>query len=138
MKKQCVVIGLGKFGLMVAKKLSESGMDILAIDKDMKRVEKANIFATKAICVNVNDVESLEKVGLEDFEYGVIGIGENPSSSILASIILKDAGVNYIIAKAENETHKKVLERIGVDEVIIPEEDLGIITAKNILNREEE
>ena len=91
MKKQCVVIGLGKFGLMVAKKLSESGMDILAIDKDMKRVEKANIFATKAICVNVNDVESLEKVGLEDFEYGVIGIGENPSSSILASIILKDA-----------------------------------------------
>ena len=47
MKKQCVVIGLGKFGLMVAKKLSEAGMDILAIDKDMKRVEKANAFASK-------------------------------------------------------------------------------------------
>jgi len=138
MKKQCVVIGLGKYGLMVAKKLSEAGMDILAIDKDMKRVEKANAFATKAICVNVNDVESLEKVGLEDFEYGVVGIGENPSSSILASIILKDAGVDYIIAKAENDTHKKVLERLGVNEVIIPEEDLGMITAKNILNKEVE
>lgn len=137
MKKQCVVIGLGIYGMNVARKLSEEGMEVLAIDKDMKLVEKASNFATKAICMDITSIDGFEGVPIQDFDIGVVGIGENISVSIITCLALKEAGVNYVIAKAGDKLHKSILEKLDVDEIVLPEEYMGIMTAKNILETKE-
>ena len=133
MKKQCVIIGLGIYGMSVAKKLSEEGMEVLAIDKNMRLVEKASSFVTKAICLDITSIDALEGVPMKNFEIGVVGVGEDVAVSVIACLALKESGVNHIIAKAGDSLHKKILEKLDVDEIVLPEEYLGIMTAKNIL-----
>ena len=133
MKKQCIIIGLGIYGMSVAKKLSEEGMEILAIDKNMKLVEKASTFVTKAICMDITSIDGLEGIPMKDFDIGIVGVGEDVSVSIIACLALKEAGIKHIIAKAGDKIHKKILEKLDVDEIVLPEEYMGIMTAKNIL-----
>lgn len=133
MKKQCVIIGLGIYGMNVAKKLSEEGIEVLAIDRDMKLVEKASSFVTKAICVDITSIDTLEGIPMKDFDIGIVGVGEDVSVSVIACLALKESGVQYIIAKAGDKLHKKILEKLDVDEIVLPEEYMGIMTAKNIL-----
>lgn len=137
MKKQCIIIGLGIYGMSVAKKLSDEGIEVLAIDKDMKIVEKASSFVTKAICMDITSIDTFEGIPVGDFDIGVVGIGEDISLSIMACLALKEAGVGYIIAKAGNKLHKQILKKLDVDEIVLPEEYLGIMTAKNILENKE-
>ena len=134
MKKQCLVVGLGIYGMSVARKLSEEGIDVLAIDKNMKLVEKASEFVTKAICMDITSLESLDELPLSDFDVAVVGIGENISVSLLTCLTLKDANIPKIIAKAGDRMHRKVLEKINVDEIVLPEEELGYVTERKIIN----
>ena len=134
MKKQCVIVGLGKYGISIAKKLSDSGVEVLAIDNNMKAVEKVSAYVTKALCVDVTSEEVWESLPINDFDVGVVCFGENVTASILSCMALKEAGVKYIIAKAGDKFHKQVLKKLDIDEVVFPEEFVGEITAKNILN----
>lgn len=133
MKKQCVIVGLGKYGTSIAKKLSDSKVEVLAIDNDIKVVEKVSNYVTKAICIDVTSGEAWEKVPLKDFDVGVVCFGENVTASILSCMALEEAGVKYIIAKAGDKYHKKVLEKLNISEVVFPEEFVGELTAKKIL-----
>lgn len=133
MKKQCVIVGLGKYGTSIAKKLSDSGIEVLAIDNHIKVIEKVSPYVTKAICIDVTSSEAWESLPIRDFDIGVVCFGENITASILSCMALQEAGVKYIIAKAGDKFHKKVLEKLNVNEVIFPEEYVGEITAKNIL-----
>ena len=137
MKKQCIVIGLGIYGMSVAKKLSEEGMEVLAIDKEMKKVERASNFATKALCIDITNIDAFNGVPISDFDIGVVGIGEDVSVSIIACLALKESGVNYVIAKAGDNLHKRILDKLDVEEIVLPEEYMGIMTAKNILESKE-
>lgn len=137
MRKQCVVIGLGIYGMNVAQKLSEKGVEVLAIDKDMRRVERASNFVTKAVCMDVTTIDAFESIPIKDFDIGIVGVGEDVSVSIIACLALKEAGVNYVIAKAGDKLHKRILEKLDVDEIVLPEEYLGIMTANNILESKE-
>lgn len=134
MKKQCLVVGLGIYGMSVARKLSEEGINVLAIDKNMKLVEKASEFVTKAICMDITSLESIDDLPLSDFDVAVVGIGENISVSLLTCLTLKDAKIPKIIVKAGDKMHRKLLEKIDVDEIVLPEEDLGYVTARKIIN----
>lgn len=134
MKKQCLVIGLGIYGMSVARELSEEGIDVLAIDKDMKLVERASEFVTKAICMDITSLDSLDDLPLSDFDIAVVGIGENISVSLLTCLALKDANIPRIIAKAGDRMHRKVLEKIHVDEIVLPEEKVGYETARKIID----
>ncbi len=134
MKKQCVIVGLGKYGTSIAKKLSDSKVEVLAIDNDIKVVEKVSNYVTKAICIDVTSGEAWEKVPLKDFDVGVVCFGENVTASILSCMALEEAGVKYIIAKAGDKYHKKVLEKLNISEVVFPEEFVGELTAKKILD----
>lgn len=133
MKKQCVIVGLGRYGTTIARRLSDEGVEVLAVDNDIKLVEKISGYVTKAICIDVTSPEIWEQVPLNNFDVGVVCFGENIAASILSCIALQDAGVKYIIAKAGNKYHKRVLEKINVDEVVFPEEIVGDMTADNIL-----
>lgn len=136
MKKQCLVIGLGIFGMCVAKKLSEEGVEVLAIDKNIKLVEKASKFVEKAICMDITSLDSLNNLNVDDFDIGVVGIGENLSVSVLTCLALKESKIKYIIAKVGNNLHKEVLEKLGIDEIVLPEEYVGLMTAENIIKKD--
>ena len=133
MKKQCVIVGLGKYGTSIARKLSDSGVEVLAIDNNIKVVEKVSSYVTKAIKIDVTSPEAWDSLPIKDFDIGVVCFGENITASILSCLALQEAGVKYIIAKAGDKLHKKVLEKLNINEVVFPEEFVGEITAQNIL-----
>ena len=136
MKKQCWVIGLGIFGMSVARRLSEEGAEVLAIDKDIRIVEKASKFVEKAICMNITSLDALSNLPTDNFDIAVVGIGENLSVSILTCLALKETKIKYIIAKAGNKMHKEVLEKLDIDEIVLPEEFMGIMTAEKIISED--
>lgn len=133
-KKQYVVIGLGGFGMSVAKTLFESGNDVLAIDKDSDVVQEAAEFVTHVVQMDATDEKALKTLGISNFDVAVIATGGNIQSSIMATLLVKESGVKYIVAKGNNELHSKVLYKIGADRVILPEKDMGIRVAHNIVS----
>lgn len=136
MKKQCIVVGLGWFGMNVAKQLSEKGCEVLAIDKELSLVEKASKFVTKAVCLDVSNSDAFESLPLSDFDVGIVAMAENIAMSVISCLTLKENNVTKIIAKVGDKNHRKVLEKIGVDEIIFPEEYLGKMVADEIMENE--
>lgn len=134
MKKQCVIVGLGKYGISIAKKLSNKGIEVLAVDSDINVIEKVDSYVTKAVCIDVTSEEAWEQLPIKDFDIGVVCFGENISASILSCMILQESGVKYIIAKAGNKLHKDILQKLNIDEVVFPEEYVAEITAEKIIN----
>lgn len=138
MKKNVIVLGLGRFGTAVAKKLYEKNVEVMAVDINYNKVQKIADNVTSAVQADMTDEEAMEELGISNFDVAVIGTGTNLEASIEASLICKDAGVQTIIAKATSETHARILEKIGVDKITYPELDTGnrlanIISGSNIL-----
>ncbi len=133
-KRQYAVIGLGRFGSSVARTLYETGNDVLAIDKDPEVVQEISDYVTHSVVMDATDETALANLGIRNFDVAVVAIGGNIQSSILATLLIKEAGVNYIVAKGNNELHAKVLYRTGADKVILPEKDMGIRVAHNIVS----
>ncbi len=134
MKKQCVIVGLGKYGMSIAKNLTDKGVEVLAVDSDIHVIEKVDNYVTKAICIDVTSEEAWKQLPIKDFDIGVVCFGENISASILSCMILKESGVKYVIAKAGNKLHKDILQKLNIDEVVFPEEYVAEITAEKIIN----
>lgn len=133
-RKQYVVIGIGRFGSSVAKTLFTLDNDVLALDADEDNVQRISEFVTHAVQVDATDENSLKSLGLRNMDVAVITIGADIQASIMATLIVKEMGVKYIIAKANNEIHAKVLYKIGADKVIQPERDMGIRVAHNLVS----
>lgn len=133
-KKQFVVIGIGRFGNSVAKTLYELGNDVLVIDSDEERVQEISDEVTHAVQMDATDENALKSLGMSNFDVAIVSIGGNIQSSIMITLMLKELGVNYIIAKGNNELHAKVLYKIGADRVILPEKDMGIRVAHNLVS----
>lgn len=130
--KRFAVIGLGKFGFYVAKTLFEDGHEVIAIDKDRDRVQEIEPFCSEAVVMDVTDKERLKTLGLEDVDAVVISTGEAISTSILLTLHLHGFGVKKILAKAIDEDHGKILEKIGAAEIIYPEKAMAIKTARSL------
>ena len=132
MKKQFIVIGLGRFGSSVAKNLYKLGYEVMAVDKNEDIVQDIANEVTHAVQVDATDENSLKALGIRNFDVAVITIGENIQASIMITLMVKELGVKYIISKANNELHAKVLEKIGADRVVLPERDMGVRVAHNL------
>lgn len=130
--RQFAVIGLGRFGLSVAKTLTEQGCQVLAIDKDEELVQDASEFVTEAVQVDSTDEKSLKAVGINNVDIVVVGIGTNLEASILTTLTLKEMGVQEIVARAVTEEHGKVLEKVGATKVVFLERDMGIRVANSL------
>ena len=129
--KQYAVIGIGRFGLSVAKTLYSMGHDVLAVDKDHDRIQEIYHYVTHA--VELTPLRGcLKALGLRNFDAVVITIGSDIQSSILTTLLCKEMGVKFIVGKAHNELHAKVLYKIGVDKVIFPERDMGMKLAHSL------
>ena len=134
-KEQILIIGLGKFGMSVAKELSKYDAEVMAVDESSELVDEASKFVTHAARVDAGDVESLKKLGIHTFDVAIIGIGDNLESSIMIALSLKELKVPYIIAKSRDEKHTRLLNMIGVDKVVQPEKDAGVRIAKSLMHK---
>lgn len=132
--KQFVVIGLGRFGSSVAKTLYELGHDVLAIDKDEDLVQEISDSVTHAVQMDATDENALRTLGLRNFDVAVITIGSSIQASVMVTLIVKELGIKYIIAKGNSEIHAKVLYKIGADRVVLPEKDMGVRVAHNLVS----
>lgn len=132
--KQFVVIGLGRFGTSVAKTLYALGNDVLAIDMDEDLVQEVSDSVTHAIQMDATDEAALRTLGIRNFDVAVVTIGSNIQASVMVALLVKELGVKYIIAKGQSDLHAKVLYKIGVDRVILPEKDMGVRVAHNLVS----
>ncbi|MDZ5472912.1 TrkA family potassium uptake protein [Bacillus sp. 31A1R] len=132
MKKQFAVIGLGRFGSSVCKELYHLGHDVLAIDNDEVKLNGVSDYATHHVITNATDESALKSLGIRNFDYVIVAIGDHIQSSILCTMLLKEIGVKKVWVKAQNDYHHKVLEKIGADRIVRPEHDMGIRVAHHL------
>ena len=131
--KQFLVLGLGRFGTSVARTMCELGQEVLAVDADEDLVSAVAPHVTQAMQLDATDEEALASLDVKSFDVAIVSIGQNTRDSILISVILKELGVPYVVAKANDDLHAKVLRKIGVDRVVFPERDMGARLARNLL-----
>lgn len=132
--RQFAVIGCGRFGSSVAKTLYGLGYDVMAIDRNEDVVQSMADSVTHAIQADGTDEASIKALGIRNFDVVVVTIGSDIQSSILITLIVKELGVKYVIAKAQNELHGKVLYKSGADRVVFPERDMGVRVAHNLVS----
>ncbi|MDK2821354.1 MAG: trk/ktr system potassium uptake protein [Clostridia bacterium] len=137
--KQFAVIGLGRFGISVARTLSRMGHEVIAIDSDEQKVENIMDEVTTAIQADARDEQTLKSIGIQNADVVIVAIGENVEANILVTLMVKEMGVKTVVAKAINSLHGKVLAKIGADKIVFPERDMGArvaytLTSGNVID----
>jgi len=118
--------------MSLVQSLAENKCQVLAIDSNMELVKKAQGFVTQAVMLDARDPEALKSVGINEMDAVVVAIGSSQESSMLATMILKDLGLEHVIAKAVTELHGRFLKKVGADQVIYPEIDSGKRLGRNL------
>lgn len=127
-------MGLGRFGMSIVQSLSEADVSIMACDKDEHLLQRAAEYATHVVQVDVTDENALKKIGLGNFDVVIFAIGEDFEASLIGAMIAKEFGAKHIIVKAHSKRQKTILENIGVDEVVLPEHQMGARLAHRLLS----
>ena len=130
--KSYVVIGLGRFGQTLARQLCMLGAEVLAIDVHQELVQQVADDVTHAVVGDAQDKDVLRALGVRDFDCAVVAIGSNLAASVLTVMNLQELEVPYIICKAHDETHSRVLEKLGVNKVVIPEQENATRLARSL------
>lgn len=135
MKKQFLVIGLGRFGASIARTLSRAGHSVVGIDSSEDRIQRVTEEIDDVIKCDATDADILDSIGIRDFEAVLVCIGEKYiQNSILVTLILKEKGAKKIIAKAGTKTQGRVLSKVGADSVVFPEKDMGERVARSLVS----
>jgi len=133
MNKQYLVIGAGRFGTSVAKTLYDLGHDVMVIDDDEEKIQLISDEVTNAAQADASSEACLKAFDIKDFNAVVIAIGDDVQASIMAAILLIELEAKYIVAKARDTLHGKVLEKIGVNRVVFPEREMGHKLARSLV-----
>lgn len=132
--KSFLVIGLGRFGSALAQELYTLGHEVLVVDEDEDTVQRISDKVTHAVVGNCTDEAVLRSLGVRNFDCAIVAIASQIQDSILITVLLKELGVKFVIAKAQSRIHSKVLQRIGADKVVFPEHDMGTRLAQTIVS----
>ncbi len=127
-----IIIGLGNFGASLAQKLTEQGNEVIAIDTNMSKVDAYKEKISHTICMDATDEFTVSGLPLKDTDIVLVAIGENQGANIMTTALLKNLGVKRLISRAINPLHEKVLEALGVDEIVHPEEETAERWAKKL------
>lgn len=130
--KSYIVIGLGRFGETLAKQLCQLGAEVLAMDVRNDLVQQVANDVTHAVVGDAQDKEVLRALGVRDFDCAIVAIGDDLAASVLTVMNLKELEVPYVVCKAHDETHRRVLEKLGVDRVVIPEKENAVRLARGL------
>ena len=131
-EKSYAIIGLGRFGMPLAKKLAEAGKEVIGIDRDEDRVKELREYTEYAFVSQTLTKDVLEEVGVQNCDVVIVCIGERIEVSILTTLNVINLGVSKVIAKATNADQGEVLEKLGA-QVVYPERDMALRLAKKIL-----
>ena len=134
MKNKFAVIGLGQFGTAIAKTLSSRNAEVIAIDKDLNKVEDIKDFVAYTVAIDATNMDALKSQNIQDMDCVIVAIGENFHSAILCINILIELGVKRIIGRSMGENERLILEKLGIKEIISPEDELGFRITESILN----
>lgn len=134
MKKTYAVFGLGRYGIAVARELVCNGVEVIAVDSDEKIVNAAAAELPICKCADITDPEVIRQLGISNVDVVIIAMANNLEASVMAVTLCKEIGVKTVIAKSANEMHQKILNRVGADKVVFPENESGIRLAKNLLS----
>lgn len=132
-KRSFAVIGLGRFGSAMAETLAELGHEVIGIDGDEEKVARLSDLVSQAVQLDATDEKAIRTAGIQDVDVAIISIGENIESSVLAAMLVKDLGIQTIVAKAITPLHGRILERLGVSRVVFPERDMAIRVAHSLV-----
>jgi trk system potassium uptake protein TrkA len=135
MKRQVVVVGLGRFGVSIGSSLSSSGYEVLAVDDDGRAVQLASTQIAHVVQADATDESVLVELGIKDFDIAIVAIGSDIQSSVLVTVLLKKLGIRYVVARANNALHGEILQKIGADKVVFPENEMGKRVAHELLLR---
>ena len=138
--RSLLIIGLGSFGMTLARDLVKRGNEVAVIDIDEERINKARGFVDKAMIADGTKREVLEELKIEEFDVAVVNLGDRLDASVLATMHLKELGAKEIVAKAISGDHEKILEMIGVDQIVFPERDMALrlsyaLSATNVMDQ---
>lgn len=134
MKRSFAVIGLGRFGSSVAEELFKSGQEVLAMDMDAAQVESIKEKVTVAVQADMRDERALSRLEIARFDVVLISIGGDVQSSIMATVLCKELGAKYVIAKAADALHAKLLHKVGADKVVMIEREAGVRLAHSLVS----
>jgi trk system potassium uptake protein len=140
MKKQYAVIGMGRFGSSIAATLFREGNEVLAIDKSEEKIDDHKSTVSYAVIGDSTEEDTMKDVGIRNFDTVIVAIGDDIQASILTVLLLKEMGVEHVVAKAINKNHGQLLNKVGADKVVFPERDMGervahlLMAAPNVLN----
>lgn len=136
MKKKTTyaVLGLGRYGRSVAGELSANGAEVLAVDINEEIVNDAIATIPYCKCADVTDPDTIQKLGIPDIDVVIISMATDLEASVMATMLCKEAGVKTVIAKCSSEMNCKILEKVGADRVIFPENESGTRLAKSLLS----
>ena len=132
--KSFAVIGLGQFGMTLAVTLAESDCDVLAIDEKEENIEEISEKVTYAVKADVREPGILKALGVQNVDVAIIAVAENLEASISATMQAKDLGVPFVVAKSMNSLHGRILDKIGADKIIYPEQSMGLRVARNLMS----
>lgn len=134
MKKQYAVLGLGIFGTSVALELETLGCEVIVVDNNMEKVQEISEYVSYAICADIQDSEVMKSLGAKNLDGAIVAIGNNLEGSVLATICAKEAGIPFVIAKAQSELHERILKKVGADSIIRPEKEMGTRIARSLVS----
>lgn len=128
------IIGLGHFGYAVAKNLALRGAEVLAIDRDMDRVDLVKDEVAYAVALDATDMRALSSQNVTDMDAVLVAIGENTEGLLLTTVQLLELGVKRIIARAMTDQQRLILNKLGVQEILSPEDEVGKLVAESLIN----
>ncbi len=134
MKKSIAVLGLGKYGMSLAKAIYDMGADVLAVDRDEERVREIADHCTEAFCIDLSSEEEIAALDLTNMDIVVCSMARNLAASIMAVTVSKEQNVPFVIAKSSSARMSSILRKTGADKVIIPEEESGIRSARILVS----
>ena len=130
--KSYIIAGLGRFGSEVARQLCQLGCEVLAIDSRSDLVQQISGEVTHAVVGDARDKEVLKVLGAQDFDCAVVAIGGDLSASVLVTMNMKELQVPHVVCKAHNDTHRRILLKLGADRVTIPEQENAVRLARSL------
>ena len=136
MSQQILIIGLGQFGMSLARTLSEKGVEVLAVDRNLALVEEASLFVADAMQIRVTDETDMSRLEPAKRDAAVCAIGDSSKEdSIICTALLSQLGAPFIVARARDSVHKRILKAVGANLVINPEREFGRRFATRLINR---
>lgn len=128
------VIGVGRYGSTIAKRLAEKGAQVFAFDPNEEKIEGIKDDVAFAVTLDATDMRALRTQNLEELDAAVVAIGENFEATILTCVHLLDLGVKRVIARASGEHQRLILQKIGVTEILTPEDEVAFVVREKLIN----